>query len=61
MEEFKVTSVNQTMVFYGFAHRVMVKWSGVLEERTASIFIVAELFWLQNWYEKKFCRLGRTI
>jgi len=42
----KVTSVNQTKVFYGSAHRVMVKWSDVLDERTASIFIEAELIWV---------------
>jgi len=46
MEELKVTSINQTMVFYRSAHRVMVKWSGVLNERTASIFIVVELIWV---------------
>jgi hypothetical protein len=34
------------MVFYGNAHRVMVKWYGVLDEQTASIFIVAELVWM---------------
>jgi len=33
-------------VFYGSTQRVMVKWSGVLDERTASIFIMAELFWV---------------
>jgi hypothetical protein len=41
MEELKVTSANQTMVFYGSAHRVMV-----LDEQTASIFIVDELIWV---------------
>jgi len=40
----KVISVNQTMIFCGSAHRTVVKWSGVLDERAASVFIVPELF-----------------
>ena len=46
LQELNVTSINQTMVLYGNAHRVMVKWYGVLDEQTASIFIVAELVWM---------------